>query len=86
MLIERLASSLPTLAANTDITISAIAVIPLTYKVTALYWTRTLNVNWSLLNIYTLRWSNSWSRRNISLILIHIASDFTTNYGACDST
>jgi hypothetical protein len=61
--------------------------IPLAHKVTALHWTTTLHVYRLLLDIYTLWGSRAWRRlRNISLILIHVASNFTTNNCACDST
>jgi hypothetical protein len=73
--------------AYTDITISTITIVPLAHKVTALYWTAALNIYRLLLDIYTLRWSRTWRRWwSIALVLIHIASNFTTNDCACDST
>jgi hypothetical protein len=73
--------------AYTDITISTITMIILAHEITTLYWTTTLHIYRLLLDIYTLRWSRTWWRMwNISLVLIHIASNFTTNDCACDST
>jgi hypothetical protein len=73
--------------AYTDITISTVAMIILTHEVTAFYWTTTLNIHRLLLDIYSFRWSRTWRRWwSIALVLIHIASNFTTNDCACDST
>jgi hypothetical protein len=60
-------------------------VIILAHEVTV--FTTALNIHRTLLYIYTLWGSRTWRRlRNISLVLIHIASNFTTNDCACDST
>jgi hypothetical protein len=73
--------------AYTDVTIATNVRIILAYKVTALYWTATLHIYRLLLDIYTLRGSRTWRRLwNIALVLIHVASNFTTNDCASDST
>jgi hypothetical protein len=60
-------------------------VIILAHEVTV--FTTALNINRLFLDIYTLWGSRTWRRlRNIPLVLIHVASNFTTNYCACDST